>query len=90
MELGPGKVAVVTGAASGIGLALANAFAAAGCSVVLAKHDLQSLLDRLRDSGYRTIGPQVAAEVLRAYLEGPEGERVRLTNLSVLEADVFA
>lgn len=36
MELGPGKVAVVTGAASGIGLALANAFAAAGCSVVLA------------------------------------------------------
>ena len=31
-----GKVAVVTGAASGIGLALANAFAAAGCSVVLA------------------------------------------------------
>jgi NAD(P)-dependent dehydrogenase (short-subunit alcohol dehydrogenase family) len=36
MELGPGKVAVVTGAASGIGLAMANAFAAAGCSVVLA------------------------------------------------------
>jgi len=36
MELGPGKVAVVTGAASGIGLALANAFASAGCSVVLA------------------------------------------------------
>ena len=30
MELGPGKVAVVTGGASGIGLALANAFAAAG------------------------------------------------------------
>ena len=36
MELGPGRVAVVTGAASGIGLAMANAFAAAGCSVVLA------------------------------------------------------
>jgi NAD(P)-dependent dehydrogenase (short-subunit alcohol dehydrogenase family) len=36
MELGPGKVAVVTGGASGIGLAMANAFAAAGCSVVLA------------------------------------------------------
>ncbi len=36
MELGPGKVAVVTGGASGIGLAMANAFAAAGVSVVLA------------------------------------------------------
>jgi NAD(P)-dependent dehydrogenase (short-subunit alcohol dehydrogenase family) len=36
MELGPGRVAVVTGAASGIGLAMANAFAGAGCSVVLA------------------------------------------------------
>ncbi len=43
MELGPGKVAVVTGAASGIGLALANAFAAAGCSVVLADVDREAL-----------------------------------------------
>ena len=43
MELGPGKVAVVTGAASGIGLGLANAFAAAGCSVVLADIDQESL-----------------------------------------------
>ena len=44
MEIGTGTVAVVTGAASGIGLALANAFAAAGCSVVLADID-QSALD---------------------------------------------
>ena len=44
MELGPGKVAVITGAASGIGLGLANAFAGAGCSVVLADID-QSALD---------------------------------------------
>lgn len=36
MELGNGTVAVVTGAASGIGLALAEALARAGCSVVLA------------------------------------------------------
>jgi NAD(P)-dependent dehydrogenase (short-subunit alcohol dehydrogenase family) len=44
MELEAGKVAVVTGAASGIGLALANAFAARGCSVVLADID-QGALD---------------------------------------------
>ena len=36
MEVGAGKVAVVTGAGSGIGLALSHAFAAEGCTVVLA------------------------------------------------------
>ena len=36
MELTAGKVAVVTGAASGIGLALAERFASAGLDVVLA------------------------------------------------------
>ena len=36
MEVGPGKVAVVTGAGSGIGLAMSHAFAEAGCSVVMA------------------------------------------------------
>ena len=39
MELTPGKVAVVTGAASGIGLALAERFARAGMHVVLADVD---------------------------------------------------
>lgn len=43
MELGTGKIAVVTGAASGIGLAMANAFGAAGCSVVLADVDQVAL-----------------------------------------------
>ncbi len=43
MELGQGKVAVVTGAAGGIGLAMANAFAASGCSVVLADVDREAL-----------------------------------------------
>ena len=36
MELGAGKVAVVTGAGSGIGFALANAWRTPGCSIVLA------------------------------------------------------
>jgi NAD(P)-dependent dehydrogenase (short-subunit alcohol dehydrogenase family) len=43
MELGSGTVAVVTGAASGIGYALADAFARAGCSVVLADVEDQAL-----------------------------------------------
>lgn len=43
MKLGPGRVAVVTGGAGGIGLALANAFAAQGCSVVLADIDQRAL-----------------------------------------------
>jgi NAD(P)-dependent dehydrogenase (short-subunit alcohol dehydrogenase family) len=43
MELSDGSVAVVTGAASGIGTALGHAFAAAGCSVVLADVDAAAL-----------------------------------------------
>jgi NAD(P)-dependent dehydrogenase (short-subunit alcohol dehydrogenase family) len=43
MELAAGKVAVVTGAAGGIGLALAERFAASGLSVVLADVDGEAL-----------------------------------------------
>jgi len=43
MDVGNATVAVVTGAASGIGLALADAFAAAGCSLVLADVEAQAL-----------------------------------------------
>ncbi|MCU1379272.1 MAG: hypothetical protein JWN29_2255 [Acidimicrobiales bacterium] len=49
MELSDGSVAVVTGAASGIGTALSRAFAAAGCAVVLADVDADAL-DAVADS----------------------------------------
>ncbi|MFW2335322.1 SDR family NAD(P)-dependent oxidoreductase [Ilumatobacter sp.] len=43
MEIDAGKVAVVTGAGSGIGLAMCHAFAAQGCSVVLADVQIDAL-----------------------------------------------
>jgi NAD(P)-dependent dehydrogenase (short-subunit alcohol dehydrogenase family) len=52
MELGTGTVVVITGAASGIGLAFAESFARAGCSIVLA--DIQ-------DDALRSADEQIAA-----------------------------
>jgi NAD(P)-dependent dehydrogenase (short-subunit alcohol dehydrogenase family) len=58
MELAAGKVAVVTGAASGIGYALAERFARAGLSIVLADIE-QSALDaaeqKIADLGVETL-----------------------------------
>lgn len=54
MELGNGTVAVVTGAGSGIGSALARGFADTGCSVVLADVQPDALADaaaELADGG---------------------------------------
>jgi NAD(P)-dependent dehydrogenase (short-subunit alcohol dehydrogenase family) len=58
MELTAGKVAVVTGAASGIGLALAERFAGAGLDVVLADVEqpaLQTAAEKIAGLGGKTL-----------------------------------
>jgi NAD(P)-dependent dehydrogenase (short-subunit alcohol dehydrogenase family) len=58
MELEAGKIAVVTGAASGIGLALAERFARDGLNVVLADVEeaaLASAADRIKALGVETL-----------------------------------
>jgi NAD(P)-dependent dehydrogenase (short-subunit alcohol dehydrogenase family) len=58
MKLDPGKVAVVTGAASGIGLALADRFAKSGMHVVLADVDEEGLAtaaEQIRARGVDTL-----------------------------------
>jgi NAD(P)-dependent dehydrogenase (short-subunit alcohol dehydrogenase family) len=58
MELTEGKVAVVTGAAGGIGLALAERFAASGLHVVLADVDATALTAaaaQVRERGVETL-----------------------------------
>jgi NAD(P)-dependent dehydrogenase (short-subunit alcohol dehydrogenase family) len=54
-----GQVAVVTGAASGMGLATARAFAEAGAAVALADRDVdavQAAAEELSAAGHRAIG----------------------------------
>src|ERR1700719_2063838 len=53
-----GKVALVTGAAGGIGLATAKAFALAGASVVVADHDeklVNESAEKLRGEGHNVL-----------------------------------
>ncbi|WP_371672395.1 SDR family NAD(P)-dependent oxidoreductase [Streptomyces sp. NBC_00289] len=62
MDLHPGQVAVVTGAASGIGLAMARRFAAEGLKVVLADVERDALERAASD--LRADGTEVHARVV--------------------------
>jgi NADP-dependent 3-hydroxy acid dehydrogenase YdfG len=62
MQLTAGQVAVVTGAASGIGLAMARRFAADGLKVVLA--DVEKGALEKAASGLRAEGAEVHARVV--------------------------
>ncbi|MFJ9562005.1 SDR family NAD(P)-dependent oxidoreductase [Streptomyces fuscichromogenes] len=62
MELSAGQVAVVTGAASGIGLAMARRFAAEGLKVVLA--DVEAAALEKAADGLRAEGADVHARVV--------------------------
>src|ERR687883_1909635 len=75
-----GKVALITGAASGMGLATAQAFAEAGAAIVLAdfKEDaVKAAAEKLVAAGHKTLAvrcdvsddAQVAAMVDRAVAE---------------------
>ena len=58
MELRRGQVAVVTGGASGIGLAMAESFARAGLSIVLADVQVDALVpaeQRIKDLGVEVL-----------------------------------
>ncbi len=75
-----GKVALITGAASGIGLATAERFALEGAALVMADNQAETLLgevERLRGAGYRVVpamtdvtrSDEVAAAVMLAVNE---------------------
>lgn len=74
MELQPGQVAVVTGAASGLGLAMARRFAAEGLKVVLADVEEGALEKAV--AGLRADGADVHARVVDV------GEREQVLGLA--------
>ncbi|MET9512624.1 SDR family NAD(P)-dependent oxidoreductase [Streptomyces flavidovirens] len=81
MRLAPGQVAVVTGAASGIGLALARRFTAEGLKVVLA--DVEEGALEKAAAELRAQGAQVLARVVDV------SERADVTALADAAYDTF-
>jgi NAD(P)-dependent dehydrogenase (short-subunit alcohol dehydrogenase family) len=72
MDTFTGKVAVVTGAASGIGLALARSLRAEGAHVVMADVDPTRL-----DAAARSVGTEKGAEILAVPTDVADWESVR-------------
>ncbi|MFI1069703.1 SDR family NAD(P)-dependent oxidoreductase [Streptomyces puniciscabiei] len=81
MDLEAGQVAVVTGAASGIGLAMARRFAAEGLKVVLA--DVEEAALAKAAAGLRAEGAEVHARVVDV------GERAQVMELAEAAYDTY-
>ena len=74
------KVVVVTGGASGIGLALARAFLASGCRVVIADIELDAL-----DDARAALGAEVAERVHAVLADVADLQSVQLLAASTLD-----
>lgn len=93
MEDFDGKVAVITGAASGIGAAMARRFAAEGMRLVLADVEeapLQALVDELEGAGTEAIGvpTDVSDAVSMDHLGAATFERFETVNVVCNNAGV--
>jgi NADP-dependent 3-hydroxy acid dehydrogenase YdfG len=87
MKLHEGHVAVVTGAASGIGLAIAEQLTERGLSVVLADVEEPALMaaeDRLRDSGAMTLAVHTDVSDERSVFELADRTLARFGRVDVV------
>ncbi|MBN2905388.1 MAG: SDR family oxidoreductase [Rhodobacteraceae bacterium] len=76
-----GKTAIVTGAANGVGLAIARHFAAQGANVMFADIDEASLIEE--------VGKETDAEGNTRYFAGDLRERLTIANLLSATIDAF-